>query len=177
MRYNYVYYNIGNDQVIKNFTFDKPYLVDGKPAPIPPAFKLLEAEEIRLPIDINNQRYDTFTGLDLENNKYKYIYSGIDTTLTEDQLLQLKLNNQIEYRQMSMVYYNVTTGNLTDDIELIIHNFNDEEKQFMSGVMYDEVYTFLPRYHYGVVSMFDYMGYDSEFLDNLYIRYYDSGVQ
>jgi len=25
--------------------------------------------------------------------------------------------------------------------------------------------------------MFDYMGYDSEFLDNVYIRYYDSGVQ
>jgi len=177
MRYNYVYYNVGSDQVIKNFTFNKPYLVDGKPAPIPPAFKLLEAEEVRLPIDINNQRYDTFTELDLENNKYKYIYSGIDTTLTEDQILQLKLYVQMGYRQLSGVYYNITTGDLTGDIEAIIDNFNDEEKGFMSGVMYDEIVFEISRYNDVVIRMFDYMGYDSEFLDNVYIRYYDSGVQ
>lgn len=172
--YYYVYYNINTDSVVKTYMFKQPYLMDGKPAPIPPGFQLLDGIEIKLPIDPNTQKYTRLINVDLDNNEYQYIYSGLD--LTSEEISNEKLNIGIPYNDFSQVYYNITTGVLSQDIETIINNYSLEDKEIMSGIMYSNIEYTVLREDYYTTGVLGYLGYDSDFIDGMFIRYYDSGV-
>lgn len=172
--YYYVYYNINTSNVVKTYMFKQPYLMDGKPPPIPPGFQLLDGIEIKLPIDPNTQKYTRLINVDLDNNEYQYIYSGLD--LTSEEILNEKLSIGIPYSDFYEVYYNITTGVLSQDIETIINNYSPEDKEAISGIMYSNIeYTVLRRDYY-TTGVLGYLGYDSDFIDDMFIRYYDSGV-